>query len=127
MNKQTGRIALAVLALSALATSTLPAQAAQQSACTTAASSARNASDAIIATATALPDDAAALMTCIFPLMAEKDFRAAALTAAEGVKNAELSQFIIETASNLLLKSSKLRVVPDTLNAVPDTSASPSS
>jgi len=106
------RFALTAAAVAILATPLMmPAQAAGGSACTAAAQSASAASDAIVASSS--PDEAAALMTCIFPLMPEKSFRAAALSAAEGVKNAELSKFIIETASGLLLRSSRLRVVPD--------------
>lgn len=124
MKKHHGLVLLGAIVLSAWSLSAPAAsKAVPRSACETAAVSAKLATDAIVASATALPDDAAALMSCIFPLMPEQEFRAAALNAASGVKNAELGKFIIEVASNLLLKATKLRAVPDRLPAVEPTAS----
>lgn len=122
MKMQTNLKVIAALAVAMCGLQMAPAHAAEQSACAAAAGSARSAADAIIASATILPDDAAALMTCIFPLMPELQFRAAALTAAQGVKNAETGRFIIEVASDLLLKSTKRRVQPDRVTTTPPSS-----
>lgn len=135
MKMRKGSKVLILLAMGLCGMQMAPAQAAEQSACTAAAGSTRNAADAIIASATILPDEAAALMTCIFPLMSEQDFRAATLTAAQGVKNSDTGRFIIEVASSLLLKSTRLRAVPDRVITTPpascggatDPCASPSS
>lgn len=81
------------------------------------------AAEAIAISARSSADDATTLMSCLFEVMPEKDFRQVAAGAAGKLDDAELSAYVLEVASALLLHPSRRRTVPEGLIVVPPRSS----